>query len=69
MARFIIETIDDAHSGMVVAEVIIEGGNEVIIRSEAIYHSHEDAQADVIRVMREAWPDRRPSTVDPSLGV
>lgn len=69
MPGFRIETILDSHSGLIFAEVISDLGDQLIVRSEPMYQSHEEAEAEVIRVVQQAWPDRSPAAVDPSLGV
>ena len=68
MASFRIETLA-AEDGMVFAEVFHEPGLEPIVRSAAIYHSHDEAEAAIISTVRQAWPDTAPLAVDPSIGV
>ena len=69
MARFRIETVSDPASGMVIAEVFAEPGERLVIRSEPIFRTHDDAEAEIIGMLQRAWPDRNPEAVDSSIGV
>jgi hypothetical protein len=69
MTRFRIDTVEDPAEGMIFAEIYEEPGDRLIARSEAIYHSQEEATKDVIETMRRVWPDKSPFAVDPTLGV
>lgn len=69
MASFRIETVSDPKTSMVFAEAYAEPGDTLIARSEPIFHSHDEAQAEVKGVIQRAWPDRAPDAVDLSIGV
>jgi hypothetical protein len=69
MSHFRIETVSDPASGMVFAEAYSEPGNKLIVRSEAIFRSHDHAEAEIINMIQRAWPDRNPEAVDASIGV
>jgi hypothetical protein len=69
MATFRIETIADEDSGLIFVEAFHEPGHAPVIRSKPTYATHEEAEADVLKMMGSAWPDRYPFAVDPSIGV
>ncbi len=69
MIRFRIETIEDPHSGLIFAELFSDATNTSIARSEPMYKTHDQAAAEVATLIKQAWPDRTPTAVDPSLGV
>ncbi len=69
MARFHIETVTDPSSGMVFAEAYKDAGNVLVVRSEPIFKTHEDAEAAIVASLQQAWPDRFPEAVDASIGV
>lgn len=69
MLRFHIETKVDPHTGLIFAEAFSDVGGGSIARSEPMYRSHDEAGAEVVRLVKQAWPDRTPTAVDPSLGV
>ena len=68
MGRFRIELIDDAKSGMVMAEAFGPDG-ALIANSLPIYHTREEAEQAIVETLRQAWPDRAPDAVDHSIGV
>ncbi|TXC70291.1 hypothetical protein FSB78_04535 [Sphingomonas ginsenosidivorax] len=68
MGRFRIELVDDATTGMVMAEAFGPDG-AMIANSLPIYHSRDEAEQAIIATIKQAWPDRAPDAVDHSIGV
>ncbi len=68
MGRFRIELVDDAKSGMVMAEAFGPDG-AMIANSQPIYHTRTEAEAAIVETIKQAWPDRSPDAVDHSIGV
>ncbi len=68
MGRFRIELVDDEKSGMVMAEAFGPDG-AMIANSQPIYHNRAEAEDAIVATIKQAWPDRSPDAVDPTLGV
>ena len=69
MPSFRIETLTDDDTGMLYVEAFHEPGDEPVIRSQPMYKSEEDAEAEILGMFQAAWPDRNPFAVDRSIGV
>jgi hypothetical protein len=69
MPSFRIETLTDADTGMLYVEAFHEPGDEPVIRSQPMYKTEKDAEAEILGMFKTAWPDRYPFAVDPSIGV
>ncbi len=67
MGHIRIETVSDSDSGMFIAEAFFE--DTLIARSDPQFTSPGEAEAEVVEIIRRAWPDRNPFAVDPSIGV
>jgi hypothetical protein len=69
MATIRIETVADAASGQVFAEIYRDDGPVPIMKSEAAFASHEDLVEQVLEMLRTHFPDHFPFVEDPTIGV
>lgn len=69
MASIKIETMTDAASGQVYAEVYVGDGANPIMRSEPAFASHDDLVRQVLEMCRAHFPDHFPFADDPTIGV
>jgi hypothetical protein len=69
MATIRIETVADAASGQVFAEIYRDEGPAPIMKSEAAFASHEDLVEQVLEMLRTHFPDHFPFVEDPTIGV
>jgi len=65
MAMFRVETVEDAATGMLSAEVYFpEDTATPIASTAATYATHEAAIADVVEIMKKAFPAQPIKVVD-----
>jgi hypothetical protein len=69
MTSIKIETVTDAASGQVYAEVYMDDDAKPIMRSEAAFASHDDLVQEVLEMCRDRFPDHSPFADDPTIGV
>jgi hypothetical protein len=59
MADFRIETVSHPVTGKVALEVYHpEDPSKLLVASDYIYHSHETARADLVRIFQKAFPGK-----------
>ena len=54
---------------MIYVEAFLDPDGTPIVRSEPLYETVEDADAEIVAMLKDAFPDRQPFAVDPSIGV
>lgn len=69
MASIRIETMTDAASGQVYAEVYVNADSTPVLKSQAAFDSHEDLIEQVLQMCRAHFPDHSPFADDPTIGV
>ncbi|MBV1688526.1 hypothetical protein KRR38_12785 [Novosphingobium sp. G106] len=69
MASIRIETLTDASSGQVYAEVYVDAGSTPVLKSEAAFASHDDLLEQILQMCRAHFPDHSPFSDDPTIGV
>lgn len=69
MATIRIETIADAASGQVFAEIFVDDNKEPVLRSEPAFGSHGDLVQQFLAMCRAHFPDHFPFVDDPTIGV
>lgn len=69
MASIRIETVTDATSGQVYAEVYSGSAATPVMKSEPAFASHEDLIGQILEMYRVHFPDHTPSAEDPTIGV
>lgn len=69
MATIRIETVADAKSGQVFAEVYKDDNPVPFLKSEPAFASHDDLVKQVLEMLRTHFPDHFPFVDDPTIGV
>lgn len=69
MATIRIETVADAATGQVFAEVYRDEFPEPIMKSAAAFTSDDDLVKQVVEMLRTHFPDHFPFVEDPTIGV
>lgn len=67
MTTIRIETVDDAASGLVRAEIFLD--DRQVLKSEAAFGSHDELADEIISMCRTRFPDHMPFVEDPTIGV
>lgn len=59
MANFRVETVSHPTNGLVAAEIYYPNDpSKLLVATDYTYRSHEAAQADVVEIIRRAFPDQ-----------